>query len=202
MEFSLTYRGPLPASQDNDKRSDIKQRIRLELSSQIAQLWGWAPLATSLIEGLGKGHLANGVVQVSFEDAHFKNHFEVETCGFKAIPIITRHNGLVCHLDIAVLRRERPGNIIHGGDIDNRIKTLFDALRMPLSDSEIPGNMRGNGEHLFCLLEDDSLITRVSVASDQLLRPLANGEEVHDVELLIRVNVKTLYATDKNRLLG
>jgi hypothetical protein len=46
---------------------------------------------------------------------------------------------LVARLSIVMLRPEPPGSIITaGGDIDNRLKTLFDALRMPKVISEIP----------------------------------------------------------------
>ena len=56
-----------------------------------------------------------------------------------------------------------------GGDLDNRLKTLFDALRMPQGNNEVPGKMFGNGEDLFCLLEDDSLVRKFSVESRESL---------------------------------
>ena len=48
------------------------------------------------------------------------------------VPLINQHYGLSCTLDILLLRREQPGRVVmQSGDIDNRIKTLFDGLRMP-----------------------------------------------------------------------
>ena len=45
---------------------------------------------------------------------------------------------LTCGLKILFLRKEGPGKLIlQGGDIDNRLKTLLDALKMPSDLSEI-----------------------------------------------------------------
>ena len=45
----------------------------------------------------------------------------------KYAPLIAMH--LAAELDIVFLRQQAPGKLIgEGGDIDNRLKTLFDAL--------------------------------------------------------------------------
>ena len=95
---------------------------------------------------------------------------------------------LVAELDILMLRPQRPGGIVQGADIDNRLKTLFDALRYPENLQEIPTGWipRTCEDHLFCLLEDDRLITRVNVDTDRLLG-LTKPDEV---ELTIRVQVR------------
>lgn len=56
------------------------------------------------------------------------------------------------------------------GDIDNRLKTLLDALRAPgrpeeLRDYEPPAG----GEPLHCLLDDDRLVTRLSIDTGRWL---------------------------------
>jgi hypothetical protein len=92
------------------------------------------------------------------------------------------------------LRRDHPGNLIaSGGDIDNRIKTLFDSLRMPNNWGEVarfPADADENPFHV--LLEDDSQITKVSVTTERLLTPPAAGEPIHDVHLIIGVTVNVL----------
>ena len=45
--------------------------------------------------------------------------------GFEWLPIVTGTNGLICKLDILMLRAGAPGDVLH--DVDNRLKTLFDA---------------------------------------------------------------------------
>ena len=75
-------------------------------------------------------------------------------------------------------------------------KTLLDGLRVP------HGSMEGQLEDVnapdpapfFCLLEDDSLVTKVSVESEQLLRPAAADEVV----AIISVHVKRTVLTPAN----
>jgi hypothetical protein len=107
--------------------------------------------------------------------------------------MISEDRGIACSLDILFLRRDPPGKIVSGGgDIDNRIKVLFDALRMPQACNEIDGAPGVGEDPFFCLLEDDSLITRVSVTTDRLLLPKTDDEHIHDVMLII--HVKTIVA--------
>ena len=91
-------------------------------------------------------------------------------------------------MNVLFLRRSSPGQLIgHGGDIDNRIKTLFDALRVP-TVAELPhGATPENDEKPFyCLLKDDALITTLSVRTDEWLE---EGDPSH-VLLVIHVDVK------------
>lgn len=94
-------------------------------------------------------------------------------------------------MNILFLRRDNPGNLIaSGGDIDNRIKVLFDGLKMPDTVSDLGGIPLGPDEDpFFCLLEDDSLITSVSITTDRLLIPQESDENVHDVCLIIHATV-------------
>jgi len=111
------------------------------------------------------------------------------------IPLVTRLHGLVSEIDITFLRREDPGAIINaGGDIDNRLKTLFDALRLPHDATEL-GRQTGPGDpiDIFCLLEDDVLITRLGLLTGRLIGPLhsnAQPEKPTDVELQMHITVK------------
>jgi hypothetical protein len=59
-------------------------------------------------------------------------YLPIEARGYQLFPIVQSSLHMVCAIDILFLRKEAPGELIlQGGDIDNRIKTLFDALRMP-----------------------------------------------------------------------
>ena len=91
-----------------------------------------------------------------------------------------------------MLRPAAPGELMHGGDIDNRIETLFDGLCVPPVDQirwlvpepdEVP---------FFCLLEDDSLVTSLQVNKERLLRPPDPTDKHPEsrVDLLIAVNVR------------
>ena len=90
-----------------------------------------------------------------------------------------------------MLRPEPPGSIItQGGDIDNRLKTLFDALKVPKESLAIPPEDKPKDVEtpFFCLLEDDNLITKVSVVTDRLLEKCQSASAV---EMLIQVTTKT-----------
>ena len=113
-------------------------------------------------------------------------------CGFRFVPLVRKNGGVSCSIDILFLRRDNPGSIVRsGGDIDNRVKVLFDALRIVDNCSELPaGTVPAEGEDpFFCLLEDDALITEVSVTTDRLLAPLEGTESINDVQLIIRVKL-------------
>jgi hypothetical protein len=87
-------------------------------------------------------------------------------------PLVTQKAALHCAVEVLLLRPGPPGELVQDrGDIDNRLKTLFDALRVP-TKSEIKdlSTLVANDENpSFCLLQDDGLITEVRVTTDRLL---------------------------------
>ena len=183
MNFVLRYRGPLPSNGD---RGD-KHRIRLALDPQLREMCRtFKPFELALTSGLPEVDMAGR--QAKAPDNCF--FFWVRVGGCRVMPLINRARKSECGIAVAVLRREGPGAIIgSGGDLDNRLKTLFDALRIPQQPSELPEGCET--DDLYCLLEDDSLITRVSVEADRLLEPSATGGKDTDVDLWIRVSVQS-----------
>ena len=115
-----------------------------------------------------------------------------------AVLVLTRYK-LVAELDILLLRPEDPGAILQRADIDNRLKTLFDALRRPVTAQEIPAEWSAPPEErpLHCLLDDDRLITRVNIDTDRLLAPTSPD----DVDVIIRVQVRALSPTHASVML-
>jgi hypothetical protein len=66
--------------------------------------------------------------------------------------------------------------VFQAGDIDNRIKTLIDALRRPCTATELAGNeipLEGE-DPFYCLMEDDKQVTHLEVETDLLLDPLTD----------------------------
>jgi hypothetical protein len=113
------------------------------------------------------------------------------------IPIVYEGLSLIARLDILFLRPDDPGKVItQTGDLDNRIKTLFDGLRAPKQDELPPGTT--HTDPVWCLLEDDALVTEFSVRTDRLLNP-SNDDDVH---LIIAVTVGVSRPTIKNTGLG
>ena len=103
------------------------------------------------------------------------------------------------------LRREPIGNMVfnRGGDIDNRIKALFDALRMPEKPDELPDSAmpEDSEKPFFCLLESDRLITSFRIESERLLGPM-KPEDSANVKLVIRATIKVHKLTYWNMGLG
>ncbi len=111
--------------------------------------------------------------------------------GWQFVPLVVRARRWICELKITFLRRHDPGDIVQGGDIDNRLKTLFDGLRLPTCADEI-SRVRNEGEDelVFCLLDDDALITSVSIETERLWGPVDNSLSEADVDISLRVTVK------------
>lgn len=126
-----------------------------------------------------------------------------EIAGSDFASLVHPYLKLYAELDILVLRPEAPGAVIsHSGDIDNQLKTLFDALRRPADSNEVPSGWSPDEDQkpVHCLLDDDKLITRVGVETDRLLIPCINPK---DVKVTIRVTVKGFTATWGNlRMIG
>jgi hypothetical protein len=156
MEFILLYEGRLKSSGN----AADKHALRKYFSEQLETLWNNKPLA-------GKEDL------LRYPPRKGETSIIEKVEGHYFAPLVTSRLHLVAELDILLLRPEQPGYLISGGDIDNKLKTLFDGLRTPNNIHEIPGGEPKNspGRPLYCLLEDDKLITRVNVRVERLLRP-------------------------------
>lgn len=188
MEFHLVYAGDLLRSAGNsNRRTWEKHSIRRHLHEQMKRLWEVHPA----LKSYAAKTVAiddNGVhlhPEKPFLDVVAKTY---EKAGIGFIPLMTEANGLVCSLDILFLRPEKPGAILESaGDIDNRIKTLIDALRIPLDGSEIKKRPDDDPDPnpMYCLLQDDALITTLKVGTDRLL--FSRGDSEHESILVIHV---------------
>ena len=186
MEFRLTYEGQLLGASRNNTRALHKHEIRKAFHPQLRKVWKATPWFESL-----RDPLPDYVISINRPPDRSRLEVLPERfkCGqFNLVPLVTRDLDLKCGLEILFLRPDYPGGIVRSGDIDNRLKTLFDALRIPGPDAELGGATPQRDENpLFCLLEDDSLITRVSVETDLLLAPIAG--DVNDARIVISVSI-------------
>ena len=97
------------------------------------------------------------------------------------------------HRDSSASTRGRPEDrhVFRRGDIDGQVRTLLDALRMPDNPDETGGaNPSTDESPLFCLLQDDRLVSEVKVTSDQLLMlPEQRGNLNAHQESIARLNL-------------
>jgi hypothetical protein len=192
MRFTLIYDGPLPAQTAHDSRINYKQEIRNQLHPQLAELWTTHPAL----------HKAFERWQEHKESLVFEGLILTSKVGnFRFLPLVTKDAYLLCELDILFLRYEPKGNIVNEyGDLDNRLKVLFDALRMPKDAGELPALASPPGDPFFVLLQDDSLITGFRVNSEKLLQ--SSSAVLNQVRLVINVTVKVYQLTYGNMALG
>ncbi len=160
MEFRLTYDGQLLGASRRATRAEHKHEIRKVFHAQLKRLWAITPFLCGDIVGpdvliadnIGVD-LPHTVEDLSARFARFDYRF---------VPLVTRNISLLCGIELLFLRPDPPGSVLSSGDIDNRLKTLFDALRIPHDASEVGRYKTPEAEEdpFFCLLEDDSLITK------------------------------------------
>jgi hypothetical protein len=169
MQFRLHYRGPLHANADAAR----KQAIRRVIHPQLKTLWD----SPSLAMWKEKDWVFPGG----------EERWMRPRGNFRFIPLVNHKLENVASLQVTWLRPGPLGSLVNAtGDIDNRLKTLFDALRVP---TEAPANDQpGMGENpFFCLLDDDALITEAAVTTDRLLEP--NVADMH-VEMIVAVSLR------------
>jgi hypothetical protein len=182
VEFRLVYRGMLPAASESDTRALAKHRIRQKLHPQLRELWHQHPTLKATLEGQTGGRSNVELVADRFVRGVNGN--------YRFVPLIREEHYHFCSLNVLFLRRDSPGNLVKsGGDLDNRVKVLFDALTVPGDNATagLKGEPEPEERPFFCLLQDDKLITEVSITTDRLLHPIEQDERLGDVHLVIHV---------------
>jgi len=199
MEFRLTYSGELIAASHNKPRASKKHEIRKCFHPQIRRLWEITPHLKAMRHPPIMPTEVNRAPDISRIQYLAKN-FSRGPFGF--VPLVTKDLFLWCGIDILFLRPSAPGLIVKSGDIDNRLKTIFDALIVPKKLEDIGGidvKPEDDEDPFFVLLEDDRLIAKVSVEADTLLEPIGRFPSDNDARLIITVRVKPLLSKWINR---
>jgi hypothetical protein len=208
VEFRLIYEGELRPS-GNRSRGEEMHAIRRSLHTQLRRLWtvnaNLRQLADNVGNRLASGSLPPGATeQQRFDSGILAIGKQWSRAGYELVPLVTEEHVLRCSLDILLLRPEDKKYICNQGDIDGQIKTLFDALRLPSNSQEAGGIGPQEGETpLFCLLEDDRLISEVHITTDQLLM-LPNHRDVrpNDAHAVIHVKLNHKNARTFNNYFG
>lgn len=187
MEFRLTYEGVLIGASRSSTRAPHKHAIRQVFHHQLRRYWQVHPY-------LRNAHLSHrrqgrAIPQTLLVDHLAEQH---QLGPYRFVPLVTRSLTLVCSIDILFLRPSVPGEVIASGDLDNRLKTIFDALRLPANESELGGHETPSEDEqpFYCLLEDDKLISHVSVETDTLLQPTSADAGDNDARLVIAVRLR------------
>lgn len=203
MRFHLIYSGQL-ASSGNKSKPGGARSIRDALHPQLKYLWdthaALKQLRQSAVvlknpgEFMGCGPDSPFAHKRDLERYPAQEH-EVDLCepirrGAKTyIPLVRRSLDLNCEIHVLFLRNGDPGALVlPGGEIDNRIKTLVDALRVPDADVEVLHPQAQ--DPTYCLMENDTLVSDLSISTDRLLT--AKTEYDNEVHLVVEVIVRVL----------
>ena len=196
MEFRLTYEGPLfstqrvPEDKQPDPRAKNKQHIRRVFHEQLKRLWEITPFLKTGDHGGPNVRVTSGSAPDPLRPIEELSKL-FDMYGFNFVPLVTTNLKLICGLDILFLRPEPPGSVVQSGDIDNRIKTLLDALRIPTPNEAYADLVAEPDETpFFCLLEDDRLITKLAVETDTLLQDVGLDPDSRDARLVITVRLR------------
>ena len=205
VRFRLFYEGSLgsqsgrPEEHQRDPKSDHKHDIRMVFDRQLKHLWETMPsLAAWETDGGILG--MNFHKRVSMKSALY--NVQPELAGYKFVPLVCAEFGILCKIDVLILRRDKPGGIWTSRDIDNRVKVLFDALSVPRNMNQLGPKARagakdGDAIPVCVLLQDDSLITQMNVETDELLAP-PNGADDSYSRVMLTVDLSIYRATMAN----
>jgi hypothetical protein len=205
MKFTLTYDGELKSRGSPEQKWEIRQHI----SPQLEELWKITPALADVayarhvpvLPGFPVWEVHHSADKslppITPPDPSWVDILApITRSGKKFIPLVRETLALRCGLKITFLRKEEPGKVYQGGDLDNRLKTLFDALAIPSSD-QIPANDPLIPDTTYCLMEDDSMISGVDIETHRLLS-MPNGSK-HEVRLIIEVDVRVMKPRNYNQ---
>jgi hypothetical protein len=160
--------------------------IRRAFDSQLSKLWGKEPF---------------GILK-DWEDSNFSAgapNFLRKSNGQTFVPFYGRDVGIGVKLEITLLTgMPSQKRVLEAGDLDNRIKRLIDALRVPKGHGEMSANLVPDSRW-YCLIEDDNVVTEIKanlgtyLASDDAseafafikIRPSALRVTTSNLEMLI-----------------
>jgi hypothetical protein len=179
MKFKLLYMGELKINPK--KRSQHLHEIRMAIHPQLKRLSEISPYDT-------------------IKNKLFNRRGIREIGGAKFFPIVTPEMNLLAELDVQILHPELLET--PHADIDNRMKTLLDALKRPQSTHEIAAGSPKN-EVIYTLLDDDHLVTRMTINTSHLLyrepsRGRAGNRDDFELLAIITVNLRASKGTMDN----
>ena len=219
MIFTLTHEGDLPSTGNHPKPADVMV-IRNGFHGQLADLWDTHVVMRQLrhtartIPWYGSYMGSGKAVWPPARLSEYKDPVpplkegQTDFCApiqkgtaVAYVPLVRESLYLTCALDIHFLRYGDPGALVtQGGDLDGRLKALFDALRMPNEAEERAGTPAA--DPCYCLLESDTLISDLSVKTGRLLgRDADPRKRPHLARLTIDVTVKVLRVMEQNQCL-
>ena len=184
MRAVLYYRGNLPSSANNKE----KHSLRMAFHPQLEELWCTDPVLQDRLKGKSS-------IEAIWWDIPKASPLNVGHLSF--VPLVTADLDLLCYLDVMIMMRESQQIVKAGGDLDNRLKGLLDSLRVPNVD-QVKGVALEDKDPLYCLLEDDKLISGLQIRTERWLEPPETVKTAHHVQVKITAVIRPTRVTYKN----
>jgi hypothetical protein len=192
VKFTLIYDGDLPSA-GNKPQPIYAGIIRNHFHDQLADLWDSHALMRQLRHE-ARALKSDDTGAIYFRPTTLPDYRDpppplepnqVDLCApihvpnaGSFIPFVRNSLYLACAVDVLFLRHEEPMSLMRlGGDLDGRLKTLFDALKMPNPNDRYVGPDLTD-DPLYVVLEDDALISDFSIKSGRLLGRAAKKKHV------------------------
>ena len=184
MKFKLLYFGDILINPK--KRAQHIADIRMQFHPQLKKLVEHSPW--------------NNLTQYMVPDPTKSPITTRHVGGIDWNPIITPNLKLIAELDIQMLHPEIVG--VPRSDIDNRVKTIMDGLRCPQNEHEIGANTPRDIGPIYTLLDDDHLITKLSVNTSHLLDNSMFSSDIprtpDSIFMMLDVNVRVAEGSLEN----
>jgi hypothetical protein len=188
VEFILNYRGALRATQRDPRPGskikaahwELKHQMRKDFHRQLKRQWQITPF---LVE---RQHPPTDTKP--YHIGRLADEFRQPPWRF--VPLVTGRLQLFTSITILLQRLDSASSSVWSGDIDNRIKTIIDALEVPNdNDNYASLSPKASEDPFFCLLEDDKYLNNVSVETNTLLDVPENVDQSY-AQVQIRVRIR------------
>ena len=207
LKFRLTYSGPVKSS-GNKPKPENKHELRLAFHEQLSVLWKvntvlseFSKYESPTLQRTISPDFKATYNEALSDDAPPQKYPYSELLqkkhkkhGVLWHPLVTPENNLLCELSILMLRPNDEKSVIQGGDIDGRMKTIFDSLCIPSNGDVLSKFSKHNGA-FYTLLSDDTLISKVAVETDELLLQ-EHGSSNNDILVQLIIEVGTRHRND------
>lgn len=199
MKFTLIYQAPIPPA-NKATQVEEKHRLREMTNRQLRNLSQLAPLKYyQFLEEPSRPGIVRPFTHEPdplVDDPNTVPEVVTNVGRFRFAALICQSMGLCAELDIVFyVFGKSSGSLRRDGDLDNRAKTLLDGLSIP-KKNQIKGwePKHGSEDPLFVLLQDDSLVTKLSVSQEPWLEAPQNKDDVLAVvSVTVRAHIGTIY---------
>ncbi|MDR1691560.1 MAG: hypothetical protein LBR35_01850 [Rickettsiales bacterium] len=175
MRFKLIYKGQVKINPK--KRTQHINKIRMVISEQLKNLYEIDPysdLKKLMTKTPGKPSIIRTVGGVDF------------------ISLISPEMNFLAEINMQLLVPEL--TTTPRADIDNRMKTLLDALRRPQDSHEVAQGV-DKTQPVYTLLDDDKYVSELTINTSHLLDQSGDEDEVL---VIISVGLRATKATQQN----